>query len=139
MKWSGMDISFGLEDHPETNLSTKNLPFVPKLPIGRHKVAMTPVDNEAPLNLIMRKIFIKMGLNLKDLALVHDTFHGVILGQLSIPIGRIDLEVCCGTGDNKRKEKLMFEVSSFDIGYNCILGRSFLLKFIAVIHNGLML
>jgi hypothetical protein len=139
MKWSGMDISFGLEDHPETNLSTRNLPFVPKLPIGWHKVAMTLVDNEAPLNLIMRKIFIKMGLNLKDLALVHDTFHGVILGQLSIPIGRIDLEVCCGTEDNKRKEKLMFKVSSFDIGYNCILGRPFLLKFIAVIHNGLML
>jgi hypothetical protein len=30
---------------------------------------------------------------------------------------------------------LTFEVASFDIGYNCILGRSFLLKFMAVIHN----
>jgi hypothetical protein len=30
---------------------------------------------------------------------------------------------------------LTFEVASFDIGYNCILGRSFLLKFIAVIHT----
>jgi hypothetical protein len=28
----------------------------------------------------MRKIFIKMGLNLKDLTLVHDTFHGIIPG-----------------------------------------------------------
>jgi hypothetical protein len=40
-----------------------------------------------------------------------------------------------GLGDNKRKEVLMFEVASFDIGYNCILGRSFLLKFMAVIHT----
>jgi hypothetical protein len=30
---------------------------------------------------------------------------------------------------------LMFEVASFDIGYNCILGRLFLLKFMAVIHT----
>jgi hypothetical protein len=29
---------------------------------------------------------------------------------------------------------LTFKVASFDIGYNCILGRPFLLKFMAVIH-----
>jgi hypothetical protein len=29
---------------------------------------------------------------------------------------------------------LTIEVVSFDIGYNCILGRPFLLKFMAVIH-----
>jgi hypothetical protein len=108
---------------------------VVKLPIGWHKVAKTPIDNGASLNLIMRKTFIEMGLNLKDLTPVHDTFHGVIPGQSSTPIRRIDLEVSCGTGDNKRREVLTFEVTSFDIGYNCILGRSFLLKFIVVIHT----
>jgi hypothetical protein len=51
-----------------------------KLPIGRHKVAKILIDNGASLNLIMRKTFIEMGLNLKDLTLVHDTFHGVIPG-----------------------------------------------------------
>jgi hypothetical protein len=30
---------------------------------------------------------------------------------------------------------LMFEIANFDIGYNCILGRPFLLKFITVIHT----
>jgi hypothetical protein len=39
------------------------------------------------------------------------------------------------SGDNTRKEVLTFEVASFDIGYNCILGRPFLLKFMAVIHT----
>jgi hypothetical protein len=38
-------------------------------------------------------------------------------------------------GDNKRKEVLMFEVASFNIGYNCMLGRPFLLKFMAVFHT----
>jgi hypothetical protein len=83
----------------------------------------------------MRKIFIEMDLNLAYLTPVHDTFHDVIPDQSSTPIGRIDLEVSCGPGENKRKEMLMFEVTNFDIRYNCILGRSFLLKFMAVIHT----
>jgi hypothetical protein len=76
-----------------------------------------------------------MGLNSKDLTFVHDMFHGVISGQSSTPIGRIDLEVSCGMGDNKHREILMFEVASFDIRYNCIPGRPFLLKFMVVIHT----
>jgi hypothetical protein len=98
-----------------------------KLPIGRHKVAS--------LHLIMRKTFIKMGLNLKDLTPVHDMFHGIIPGQSSTLVGHIDLEVSCGLGDNKHKKVLMFKIASFDIGYNCILRRPFLLKFMAVIHT----
>jgi hypothetical protein len=76
-----------------------------------------------------------MGLNLADLTPVHYTFHGTISGQLSTPIECIDLEVSCGTGENKHKEMLMFEVASFDIGYNCILRRPFLLKFMVIIHT----
>jgi hypothetical protein len=66
---------------------------------------------------------------------MHDTFHGIILGQSSTPIKRINLEVSCGSGENKRREMLIFEVASFDIGYNCIMGRPFLLKFMLVIHT----
>jgi hypothetical protein len=135
MKWSDTDISFGPKDHPETKLSNQNLPFVVKLPIGCHKVAKTLVDNGASLNLIMRKTFIEMGLNLVDLTPVHDTFHGVILGQLSTPIGHIDLEVSYGSGDNKRIEMLTFKFTNFNIDYNYILGRPFLLKFMALIHT----
>jgi hypothetical protein len=80
MKWSDIGISFRPEDHPDTKLSKRNLPFVVKLLTERHKVAKTLIDNGASLNLIMRKTFIEMGLNLSDLVPVHDTFHGVILG-----------------------------------------------------------
>jgi hypothetical protein len=111
------------------------LPFVLKLLIGRHKAAKTLIDNGASLNLIMRKTFIEMCLNLSDLTPVHDMFHGVIPGQSSTPIERINLEVSYETGDNKHREMLTFEVASFNIGYNCILGRHFLLKFMAVIHT----
>jgi hypothetical protein len=72
---------------------------------------------------------------LADLTPVHDPFHGIILRLSSTPIGCIDLEVSCGTGENKRREMLTFEVTSCDIGYNCTLGRPFLLNFMAVIHT----
>jgi hypothetical protein len=93
-----------------------------KLPIGRYKVAKTLVDNGASLNLIMRKKFIEMGLNLSDLALMHDTFHGVIPRQSFTPIEHIDLEVSYGTGDNKRREMLTFKVANFDIDSTASLG-----------------
>jgi hypothetical protein len=37
--------------------------------------------------------------------------------------------------ENKRREMLTFKVASFNIEYNCIHGRPFLLKFLAVIHT----
>jgi hypothetical protein len=125
MRWSDNYITFGPEDHP----------IVVKIAIGRHKVAKILIDCGASLNLIMKKTFIEMCLNLSDLTPVHDTFHGIILGQTSTPIWLIDLKVSCGTGENKRQEMLTFEVASFDIGYNCILGMPFLLKFMAVIYT----
>jgi hypothetical protein len=54
---------------------------------------------------------------------------------LSTPNGHIDLEVSCRSGDNKHREALTFEAVSFDIDYNYILGRLFLLKFMVVIHT----
>jgi hypothetical protein len=67
MRWSDADISFGPKDHPDTGLSDRNLPFVVKILIGRHKVVKTLIDSGASLNLMMMKTFIEMGLNLADL------------------------------------------------------------------------
>jgi hypothetical protein len=98
-------------------------------------VAKTLIDSGVSLNLMMRKTFIEMCLKLSDLTPVHDTFHRNIPGQASTPIGCINLEVSYGTGENKLREMLTFEVASFDIGYNCVIGRPFLLRFMAVIHT----
>jgi hypothetical protein len=67
MKWSDDYITFGSEDHPVTELSERNLPLVVKIPIGWHKMAKTLIDSGASLNLIMRRTFIEMGLNLSNL------------------------------------------------------------------------
>jgi hypothetical protein len=135
MMWYDVDIWLRLEDHPDMELSDRNLPFVVKILIELHKVAKILIDSGASLNLMMRKTFIEMGINLAELTPVHDTFHGIIPEQSSTPIGHIDLEVSCGSGENKRREMLAFEVANFNIGYNCILGRPFLLNFMVVIHT----
>jgi hypothetical protein len=135
MRWFDDYILFGPEDHPDTKLSERNLPLVVKIPIGRHKVAKTLIDSGASLNLMTRKTFIEMSLKLSDLTPVHDTFHEIIPGQASTPIGRIDLKVSCETKENKCREMLTFEVASFDIGYNYILERPFLLRFMTIIHT----
>jgi hypothetical protein len=75
MRWSDMDIPFGPDDDLEIELSDRNLPFVVKLLIGRHNVDKTLIDNGASLNLIMRKTFTEMCLNLKDMTPAHDMFH----------------------------------------------------------------
>jgi hypothetical protein len=80
MKWSDDYITFRPEDHFVTELSERNLPLTVKIPTGWHKVAKTLIDSGASLNLIMRRTFIEMGLNLSDPTPVHDTFHGVIPG-----------------------------------------------------------
>jgi hypothetical protein len=97
MKWPDVGISFRPEDHPDTELSERNLPFVVKIPIKWHKVAKILIDNIASLNLMMRKTFIEMGLSLAELTPIHDTFHRIIPGQSSTLIGRINLEVSYGT------------------------------------------
>jgi hypothetical protein len=135
MRWSDVDISFGPEDHPDAELSDRNMHFIIKIPIRCHKVAKTLIDSGASLNLMMRKTFIEMSLNLANLTPVHDTFYGIIPRQSSTPIGCIDLEVSYETRENKYREMLTFEVTNFDIIYNCILGRPFLLRFMAVIYT----
>jgi hypothetical protein len=67
MKWSDDYITFRPEDHPITELVERNLPLIIKIPIGWHKVAKILIDSGTSLNLIMRRTFIEMGLNLSDL------------------------------------------------------------------------
>lgn len=57
-----------------------------------------------------------------------------MLGMLAYALERIDLQVTLQEGDNLRSKILTFEVANFESAYNCILGQSFLKKFMAVAH-----
>jgi hypothetical protein len=43
-RWSDDYVSFGLEGHPDMELSERILPFIIKILIGRHKVAKILID-----------------------------------------------------------------------------------------------
>jgi hypothetical protein len=54
-------------------------------------------------------------------------------------LGHIYMPVTFGTPENYRTEFLRFEVASFDCGYNAIIGRSGLAKFMAIPHYSYMI
>jgi hypothetical protein len=55
------------------------------------------------------------------------------------PLGHIYLSVNFGTPENYRTKFLRFEVARFDCGYNTIIGRPGLAKFMAIPHYSYMI
>jgi hypothetical protein len=55
------------------------------------------------------------------------------------PLGHIYLPITFGTPKNYRTEFLRFEVACFDFGYNTIIGRPALAKFMAIAHYSYMI
>jgi hypothetical protein len=51
-----------------------------------------------------------MNISLEFLKPIDCSFHGIIPDSANIPLGRIELDVCFGTQQNFRREKLEFEV-----------------------------
>jgi hypothetical protein len=55
------------------------------------------------------------------------------------PLGHIYMPVTFETPENYRTEFLRFEVANFDCGYNAIVGRPRLAKFMAIPHYTYMI
>jgi hypothetical protein len=55
------------------------------------------------------------------------------------PLGHIYMPVTFGIPENYRTEFLRFEVARFDCGYNAIIGRPGLVKFMAILHYSYMI
>jgi hypothetical protein len=88
-------------------------------------VTKTLIDNGSFLNLIMRHTYLEIKVPL-CLHYSRSTRHFT-----AIPLDKIDLMIY-GVENNMRRETLTFKVADFNLGYNYILGRPFLIKFMAV-------
>jgi hypothetical protein len=80
-----------------------------------------------------------LGVALKDLHKSDTPFFGIVPTEGEYPLGHIYMSVTFGTLENYITKFLRFEVASFDCGYNAIIGRPGLAKFIAIPHYSYMI
>jgi hypothetical protein len=80
-----------------------------------------------------------LGVALKDLTESDTPFFGIVPTEGEYPLGHIYMPVTFGTLENYRTEFLRFEVVSFDCGYNAIIGKPGLAKFMAIPHYSYMI
>jgi hypothetical protein len=80
-----------------------------------------------------------LGVALKYLTESDTPFFGIVPTEGEYPLGHIYMPITFGTPENYITEFLMFEVARFDCGYNAIIGRPGLAKFMAIPHYSYMI
>jgi hypothetical protein len=75
-----------------------------------------------------------LGVPLKKLHESDTPFFSIVPTEGEYPLGHNYMPVTFGTLENYRTEFLRFEVANFDCGYNAIIGRPGLAKFMAIPH-----
>jgi hypothetical protein len=80
-----------------------------------------------------------LGVPLKELHESDTPFFGIVSTKGEYPLGHIYMSVTFETPKNYKTEFLRFEVTNFDCGYNSIIGRLGLAKFMAIPHYTYMI
>jgi hypothetical protein len=97
------------------------------------------VDRGSSINVTFPRMLLALGVALKDLTESDAPFSGIVPTEGEYPLGHIYMHVTFGTLENYRTEFLRFEVARFDCGYNAIIGRPGLTKFMAIPHYSYMI
>jgi hypothetical protein len=107
--------------------------------IRESRVKKVLVDGGSSINVTFPRTLLGLGVALKELHESDTPFFGIVSTEGEYPLGHIYMSVTFGTPENYRTEFLRFEVASFDCGYNTIIGRSGLAKFMAIPHYSYMI
>jgi hypothetical protein len=138
-QWSEHPITFTRADlwlnfdHP----SKYSLLVDPVIRESRVKKAL--VDRGSSTNVTFPRTLLGLGIALKELHESDTPFFGIVSTKGEYPLGHIYMPVAFGTPENYRTEFLRFEVASFNYGYNAIIGRLGLAKFMAIPHYSYMI
>jgi hypothetical protein len=90
------------------------------------------IHGGSSLNLIYADTLWKIKIPMTDLLPSDTSFHGIVPGKPTYPLGVINLDVIFGTPANFRKEKIEFEVVNWPSYYHAILGRPAFARFMVV-------
>jgi hypothetical protein len=135
-RWSHIPITFSEED-----VRLQGFPHNDALVIEANIASWTLgkllVDNSSSADIILADAYDKMGLS-RDLLQPLDTPLYGFGGRAIHAVGKVSLPVSFGAIQNARTEYLSFNVVEMYYPYNGILGRGFLNKFEAIIHQAYM-
>jgi hypothetical protein len=107
--------------------------------IRESRVKKVLVDGGSIINVTFPWTLLGLGVALKELHESDTPFFGIVSTEGEYPLGHIYMPVTFGTPENYRTEFLRFEVASFDCGYNTIIDRLGLAKFMAILHYSYMI
>jgi hypothetical protein len=92
------------------------------------------MDGGSSLNLIYADTLWKIKNPMDNLLPTETSFHRIVPGKPTYPLGAIHLDVIFGTPANFRKEKIEFAVVDWPSQYHAILGLPAFTRFMAVLH-----
>jgi hypothetical protein len=91
--------------------------MVLKAQIGGYNIGRVFMDAGSGINLIYAITLKAMCISLESLKPTDCSFHRIVLGSANYPLRKIELDVCFGSSNNYRREKLEFEVMDWPSQY----------------------
>jgi hypothetical protein len=138
-RWSEHPITFTRADQWLNFDHPGKYPLLVDPVIQETRVKKVLVDGGSNINVTFPWTLQGLGVALKELQESDTPFFGIVPTEGEYPLGHIYMPVTFDTPDNYRIEYLRFEVASFDCGYNAIIGRPGLAKFMAIPHYTYMI
>jgi hypothetical protein len=138
-RWSKHPITFTRADQWLNFDHPGKYPLLVDLVIRESRVKKVLVDGGSSINVTFPRTLLGLGVALKELHELDTPFFGIVPTEGEYPLGHIYMSVTFGTPENYRTEFLRFKVASFDCGYNSIIGRPGLAKFMAIPHYTYMI
>jgi hypothetical protein len=107
--------------------------------IRESRVKKVLVDWGSSINVTFPRTLQALGVAVEDLTELDTPFFGIMPTEGEYPLGHIYMSVTFGTPENYKAEFLRFEVAHFNYGYNTIIGRPGVAKFMAILHYPYMI
>jgi hypothetical protein len=138
-RWSEHPVTFTQADQWLNFDHPGKYPLLVDPVFRESRVKKVLVDGGSSINVTFPRTLQGLGVHLKELHESDPPFFGIVPTEGEYPLGHIYMPVTFGTPENYRTEFLRFEVANFDCGYNAIIGRPGLAKFMAIPHYTYMI